>query len=96
MNKRKVTIDTLNSIKKSVENNDNAYKLGIDLTNFDSELTANCVNVLSLLTNIPVDEINWWLFEDVKKIYYVTNKDGTKEHFDVSSPEKFYDYYFNS
>lgn len=84
------TIKSLNKIKELQDKHYKLYRLGVDLTGFE---TSNDLVVESLAflwsdsekkKTFIKDWINWWLFEDVNKIIY-----EKKSELDVNSVKDF-------
>lgn len=90
MNKRDTAIKALNNIKKESERCHELYKLGVDLSNYEEGITTSCIEMISILIGTEKEEVEWWLFDQVDKIYYF---DNMKTKFDVNKAEDFVDYY---
>lgn len=52
---------------------------GIDLTNFENYYEILLINLVSRLSGKEKDEVEWWLYENVEKIYYLGEKEYNVE-----------------
>tara|TARA_B100000700_G_scaffold230615_1_gene255074 strand:+ start:38083 stop:38577 length:495 start_codon:yes stop_codon:yes gene_type:complete len=70
----------LNELKKVFNShfsdpvNNQLKNYGIELTNFENFYEQLSIILISRLAKKEIEEINWWLYEDVEKIYYVDEK----------------------
>ena len=86
---KELCIDVLKRLKDEVAKRDLIYEHGVDLINYENTYTACCLELLSEVSNIPIDDIDWWLYEDVDKIYYLNDD----KEISVDTAEELYNYY---
>ena len=68
---------SLNILKDEHNKKDKLYEYGIDLINYEREYLTGFIDLISFLTGKDSqEEIEWWIYEDVEKIYYMP--DGTQ------------------
>lgn len=95
MNKKEFCI-ALEALKSYHQNLDKFIDLvGIsfiesDLSTSISDMQKCLIKAISNYDESIIDDIYWWLYEDVEKVWIVDN-----ETIDVSTPEKLYDAIFN-
>jgi hypothetical protein len=63
-------------------------KFGIDINNYEDKYCSFAKELLAVEIGCSVDDIDWWLYEDVEKIYYIN-----KKPLSVKKPEEFINYY---
>ena len=71
-----------NSVNSSV--NKKLREYGIEITNFENYYEILLIKLISKLSEINKEEVEWWLYEDVEKKYYIERKS-----YDVSKPRDF-------
>lgn len=95
MNKKEFCI-ALEALKSYHQNLDKFIDLvGIsfiesDLSTSISDMQKCLIKAIANYDESIIDDIYWWLYEDVEKVWIVDN-----ETIDVSTPEKLYDAIFN-
>lgn len=74
----------LTTLKAETEKRDEIYKHGVDLSNYDQTYITELIGLIVFLIEKDVkDEIEWWIYENVEKVY--SFNDGTK--LNVEKPE---------
>lgn len=75
---KKMICEALLAIKKEQDKCHELYKLGVDLINYEEVHLHHLIKCLAgyFEHKNAKDEIEWWLYEHVKKIYY---KAGTNK-----------------
>lgn len=65
---------------KSHEAYSTLYSIGIDVANYENKSLDFVVFFLADFLELKTEEIDWWLFESVDKIYYVNDKEFNVEN----------------
>ncbi len=72
----------LTTIKRETDKRDVLYTHGIDLVNYENAYTEQLLSVIQHnLEFLSRDDLDWWLYDDVEKVYYYTDP---KREVDVS------------
>lgn len=80
----------LTGIKQEQEKRNEIYKHGVDLINYENGYLTELLDLITfLLGKDKKEEVDWWLFEDVDKIYYFN--DG-REDKNVNNVRDFVEY----
>jgi len=74
----------LGRMKNEANKRSKIYKYGVDLANYENGYLESLIDLVSHILHDKKEEIEWWLFEDVKKQYFI--KDLI---FDVEKPKDF-------
>lgn len=90
-----LAIDGMKVLKKQYDKKDEIRQHGVDLTNFENLGDQHLIKIIAEVLHCEVNDVEWWLFENVEKTYFVTKSGGSKSEIDVSTAEKFADYYLN-
>lgn len=91
--KKKFAIESLKKIKEISEKTHTLYKLGVDLIEFENGTEPLTKSIALLLVGEKdykeaIDDIDWWLYEDVEKKIYLNGK----KTIDVETAEQFVDW----
>ena len=91
--KKKFAIEALKKIKEISEKTHTLYKLGVDLIEFENGTELLTKSLALLLVGEKdykeaIDDIDWWLYEDVEKKIYLNGK----KTIDVETAEQFVDW----
>lgn len=85
-----IIINSLERMKKEINKRDELFKHGVDLSNYENEYSSISLDLIIFLMgktekNISYkEEVEWWLYENVDKIYYIT-ENNEKLKCDVDS-----------
>jgi len=94
--RRGVLIDALKGLKEELEKRNEIYQYGIDLANYENGYLKVALELIYFLFDNKIDnEVDWWLFEGVKKVYYERD-DYEKIIANVEQAEDFVDYHLKS
>lgn len=88
--KKKLLIEILTNLKAEISKRNEIYKHGVDLINYENYYSDSTYKLLAFIVGdgkFSIDEIQWWLYEDVEKIYYFKDKE-----YNVEKVEDFVDY----
>lgn len=66
----KIITESLDSLKKEGDKRDEIYKHGVDLSNYENEYSIVAINLLVHMLGGYKDEVEWWLYENVDKVYF--------------------------
>ena len=89
-NLKRLAAEGLSKLKAQSEKENEIYKHGVDLTNFEKEPEEHLKVMIAEIVGCSKEEIDWWLYESVEKAYWVTQSpEEPKQKFDVESPEEF-------
>lgn len=83
--------DVLNRIKAESDKRMEIYKHGVDLINYENEYSTLVIDlILKHLPFMKKDDLEWWLYEDVEKIYYFPDD----LNIDLSKAVDFLEYHY--
>jgi len=91
--KKKFAIGALKKIKEISEKTHTLYKLGVDLIELENGTEPLTKSIALLLVGEKdykeaIDDIDWWLYEDVEKKIYLKGK----KTIEVETAEQFVDW----
>lgn len=83
---------SLDDMKAEINKRNVIAQYGVDLANYENTYFTVSLNLLTHLLGGGEEEINWWLFESVDKVYFHT--DGRPDA-NVENSSDFIDYLIN-
>ena len=89
---KKVIIDSLESIRIEFNKRNVLYEHGVDLTNYENEYQKISINLIILILGGFKDEVEWWIYESVKKQYFIKDENGDEIIIDVEKAEDFIEF----
>lgn len=89
-----IIISSLEKMKSEHDKRNVLYDHGVDLINYENYIQTVALDLIVYLIGDKKhkDDVEWWLYESVDKIYYIKDKNKKEVQIDVNSAKNFVDF----